>query len=105
MVRVPGSHEIPWAAQAFAAGGECDCVIALGVLIAGETNHHEMVGQSVSLTLQRVAIETGIPVINGVIVANSTGQAKARCVGKINRGREFAMAALEMAVLKRKFLR
>ena len=105
VVRVPGSHEIPWAAQAFAAGGECDCVIALGVLIAGETNHHEMVGQSVSLTLQRVAIETGIPVINGVIVANSTGQAKARCVGKINRGREFAMAALEMAVLKRKFLR
>lgn len=105
VVRVPGSHEIPWAAQAFAAGGECDCVITLGVLIAGETNHHEMVGQSVSHALQRVAIESGIPVINGVIVANTTAQAKARCVGKINRGREFALAALEMAVLKRKFSR
>jgi 6,7-dimethyl-8-ribityllumazine synthase len=105
VVRVPGSHEIPWAAQAFAAGGECDCVITLGVLIAGETNHHEMVGQSVSHALQRVAIETGIPVINGVIVANSSAQAKSRCVGRINRGREFARAALEMAALKRKFLR
>ena len=105
VVRVPGSHEVPWAAQAFAAGGECDCVIALGVLIAGETNHHEMVGQSVSHALQHVAIDTGIPVINGVIVANSAAQAKARCTGKINRGGEFARAALEMAALKRKFLR
>ena len=48
LMRVPGSHEVPWAANAFAAGGQCDCVIGLGVLIAGDTNHHEMVGQSVS---------------------------------------------------------
>lgn len=105
VVRVPGSHEIPWAAQAFAAGGECDCVISLGVLIAGETNHHEMVGQSVSQAVQQIAIATGIPVINGVIVANSLAQARARCTGKINRGVEFAQAALEMATLRRKFLR
>jgi 6,7-dimethyl-8-ribityllumazine synthase len=104
VVRVPGSHEIPWAAQAFAAGGECDCVIALGVLIAGETNHHEMVGQSVSQAVQQIAMATGIPVINGVIVANSLVQARARCIGKINRGVEFAQAALEMATLRRKFL-
>lgn len=105
VMRVPGSHEIPWAVSAFASGGECDCVIGLGVLIGGDTNHHEMVGQSVSHALQRVAIETGIPVINGVIVVDSHAQAKARCVGKINRGAEFAQAALEMAELKRKFLR
>lgn len=105
VVRVPGSHEVPWAAHALAAGGECDCVIGLGVLIAGDTNHHEMVGESVSHALQRVALETTIPVINGVIVVNSLAQAKARCVGKINRGGEFASAALEMAVLRRKFSR
>lgn len=103
VVRVPGSHEVPWAAQAFAAGGECDCVIGLGVLIAGDTSHHETVGQSVSHALQRVALETTVPVINGVIVVNSLAQAKARCVGKIDRGAEFALAALEMAALKRKF--
>ena len=105
VMRVPGSHEIPWAVNAFAAGGQCDCVIGLGVLIGGDTNHHELVGESVSHGLQRIAIETTIPVINGVIVVNSTAQAKARCVGKINRGAEFARAALEMAALKRKFLR
>jgi len=105
VMRVPGSHEIPWAVNAFAAGGECDCVIGLGVLIAGDTNHHELVGESVSHAMQRVAIDTGIPVINGVIVVNSLAQAKARTIGKINRGAEFAHAALEMAALRRKFLR
>jgi 6,7-dimethyl-8-ribityllumazine synthase len=105
VMRVPGSHEIPWAVNAFAAGGECDCVIGLGVLIGGDTNHHELVGQSVSHALQLIALDTTVPVINGVIVVNSLTQAKARCVGKINRGAEFARAALEMAALKRKFLR
>jgi 6,7-dimethyl-8-ribityllumazine synthase len=100
VVRVPGSHEIPWAAN-LAAAKRCDCVIALGVLIAGDTNHHEMVGLSVSHALQRIAIETKVPVINGVIVANTLAQAEARCVGKINRGVEFAAAALEMADLRR----
>jgi 6,7-dimethyl-8-ribityllumazine synthase len=105
VLRVPGSHEVPWAVNAFAVGGECDCVIALGVLIGGDTRHHEMVGESVSIALQRVAIDTGVPVINGVIVTDSLAQAKARCAGRINRAREFASAALEMATLRRKFLR
>lgn len=105
VVRVPGSHEVPWAAQALARKGRFDCVIGLGVLIAGDTNHHEMVGESVSHALQRVALDTRVPVINGVIVVNSLAQAKARCVGKINRGAEFAAAALEMAMLKGKFSR
>lgn len=105
LLRVPGSHEVPWAANAFAVGGECDCVIGLGVLIAGDTHHHEMVGQSVSLALQRVALHTGVPVINGVLVVNSLAQAKARCVGRINRGAEFAAAALEMAALRRQVSR
>jgi 6,7-dimethyl-8-ribityllumazine synthase len=104
-VRVPGSHEVPWAAQALAGKRGCDCVIGLGVLIAGDTSHHELVGASVSHALQRVALETRIPVINGVIVVNSLAQAKARCTGKINRGAEFAAAALEMAALRRKFSR
>ena len=105
VVRVPGSHEVPWAANAFAAGGECDCVIALGVLIGGDTSHHELVGESVSHALQRIAVDSGVPVINGVIVVDTLAQAKARCTGGINRGAEFARAALEMAVLKRKFWR
>ncbi len=100
LVRVPGSHEVPWATGQLAASRRHDCVVALGVLIGGDTSHHEMVGQSVSHALQRVALDTGIPVINGVIVADTVAQARARCTGRINRGAEFAQAALAMAELK-----
>ena len=99
--RVPGSHEVPWAVVQLAARRRYDCVVALGVLIGGDTNHHEMVGQSVSHALQHVAIDTGVPVINGVLVTNTLAQARARCTGRIDRGAEFAQAALEMAALKR----
>jgi 6,7-dimethyl-8-ribityllumazine synthase len=105
IVRVPGSHEVPWAANALAADRRYDCVIGLGVLVAGDTQHHEMVGASVSHALQRVALDHGVPVINGVIVVDSLAQARARCVGKINRGAEFGSAALEMAALRRTFAR
>lgn len=101
IVRVPGSHEVPWAAQALARK-KFDCVIALGVLIGGDTNHHEMVGTSVSHALQQVALATRTPVINGVIVTENLKQAEARCRGRINRGAEFARAALEMAALHRR---
>lgn len=104
LVRVPGSHEVPWAAQALTRR-RCDCVIGLGVLIGGDTSHHEMVGQSVSHALQRVALDTRTPVINGVIVTDTRAQAKARCQGRINRGAEFAAAALAMAAQKRKLYR
>ncbi|HTO02896.1 MAG TPA: 6,7-dimethyl-8-ribityllumazine synthase [Opitutus sp.] len=105
VVRVPGAHEIPWAANVLARNERPHVVIALGVLIGGDTSHHEMVGSSVSHALQRVAIDSRVPVINGVIVADTRAQAVERCRGKINRGTEFAAAALEMAELKRKFSR
>ena len=101
IIRVPGSHELPVAALWLAQRGKHDVVIALGVLIGGDTNHHEMVGQSVSQAFQQVALTTRTPVINGVIVADNLKQAQARCSRRINRGAEFARAALEMATLKR----
>jgi 6,7-dimethyl-8-ribityllumazine synthase len=101
VLRVPGSHELPVATQWLAEGGKHDAVIALGVLIGGDTNHHEMVGQGVAHAFQQVALATRLPVINGVIVADNLKQAQARCTGRINRGAEFARAALAMAALKR----
>lgn len=101
-VRVPGSHEVPWAAGELARRKGTDVVIALGVLIGGDTNHHEMVGQSVSQALQQIAFSTRVPVINGVVVTDTAAQARARCTGRIDRGAEFAHAALEMAALKQK---
>lgn len=99
ILRVPGSHEVPLAAQWLARGR--DCVIALGVLIQGGTTHHAIVADGVTHALQRVALDSGVPVINGVIVAENRKQAEERCAGRINRGAEFARAALEMAALKR----
>lgn len=104
VVRVPGSHEVPVAAAWLARKPRRDCVIALGVLIGGDTNHHELVGQSVSHALQQVALATRVPVINGVIVVDTRAQARARCGGKIDRGAEFAGAAVAMAALKKRLL-
>jgi 6,7-dimethyl-8-ribityllumazine synthase len=101
LVRVPGSHELPVAAQWLARGKQPDVVIALGVLIGGDTNHHEMVGQTVAQAFQQVALATGVAVINGVIVTDNLKQARARCTGPIDRGAEFARAALAMAALRR----
>jgi len=102
VVRVPGSHEVPWAVQQLAARPRVDAVIALGVLVGGDTNHHDLVGRSVSQALQRVTLDSGVPVINGVVVTDTLAQARARCVGRRARGREFAHAALEVGALKRR---
>ena len=105
VIRVPGSHELPVAAQLLARRKGVDAVIALGVLIRGDTIHYELIAHAVTQGLQQVALTTGVPVINGVIVAETAAQARARCGGAIDRGAEFAAAALEMAALKRKISR
>jgi 6,7-dimethyl-8-ribityllumazine synthase len=101
VVRVPGSHELPSAVQWLCARRP-DVCIALGVIIRGGTLHYELVAQAAAQGLLRVALDTGIPVINGVIVAENRRQAEARCGGRIQRGTEFARSALEMAALKRR---
>lgn len=103
LLRVPGSHEVPVAVQLLADARRHDCIVALGVLVGGDTNHHELVGTSVSHALQAIATASRIPVINGVVVADTRAQAEARCTGPIKRGAEFAQAALEMAALRRRF--
>ena len=72
-------------------------IIALGVVIAGETPHHMVIAHSTAQALQSISLKFGICVVNGIIVANTTEQAEARTVGKIQRGVEFAESAREMA--------
>lgn len=100
VLRVPGSNEIPYAAAMMAKSLQYDAIITLGLVLAGETPHHEVIVHSTGIALQRISIETEIPVINGIVVVNTPEQAEARCVGEINRGREFGHSALEMASLK-----
>jgi 6,7-dimethyl-8-ribityllumazine synthase len=99
--RVPGSNEIPVAVAGMLAGGGYDTVIALGVIIRGDTIHYEVIAESSAHALQEVALAARVPVINGIVVAENEQQARDRCLGRVNRGAEFAWAALEMAALKR----
>jgi len=102
IVRVPGANELPSALQLLAQRARFDVLVALGVLIRGETIHYELIAESASHALQRVALDARTPVINGVIAVETAAQAAARCGGRIDRGAEFARAALAMADLKRR---
>ncbi len=101
VLRVPGSNEVPYAIQLGFETGDFDAGIGLGVLIRGETSHYEHIAQSVSDALQMVALNQGLPVINGIVVAENREQAAARASGALDRGREFAQCALEMAALRK----
>lgn len=97
VVRVPGSGEIPYAAYMSAMSGDYDCVIGLGVVIAGDTPHHEVIAHSTAHALQDAALRAEVPIINGIVVTNDRAQAELRCKGALDRGCEFAQAALTMA--------
>lgn len=101
VVRVPGSAELPVAAQLLGEKIRPDVLICLGLLIRGDTIHYELIADAATQALQRVALDLRVPVINGVVVAENRQQAEDRCLGKINRGAEFASSALEMAVLRK----
>ena len=104
VVRVPGSHEIPYAINALTRTAKFDCLIALGVVIAGKTAHHDIIVHSAGYALQRICVKAGIPIINGILLTRSREDAAARCGKEINRGEEFARAAVEMARLHRDLL-
>ncbi len=97
VVRVPGATEIPAMASLLASTGNYDAVVALGVVIKGQTPHHEIIGNSTAVALQHAAVKSGVPIINGIIVTNDRSQAEARTTGKIRRGVEFGESALDMA--------
>ena len=98
---VPGSYELPLAAQWAARSGRFDAVLAFGVVIRGETEHFRLVADAASDGLMRVMLDTGVPVLNGVLAAYDAEQAAARSGGALgNRGAEIALAAVQMAELR-----
>ena len=97
---VPGSLELPVAASWAARSGRFDAVIALGVVIRGETEHFRLVAEGAAQGLQRVALDTGVPVLNGVLAVHDASQAEARAGGTHgNTGAQVALAATAMAEL------
>jgi len=100
VARVPGSWEIPLAAERMAASGEYDAVICLGAVIRGETPHFEYVSNQASKGVARASRESGVPVTFGVLTTDTAEQAIDRAgVKHGNKGKEAAEAAIEMANL------
>ena len=100
---VPGSYEIPVAARAMATSGRYDAVVCLGAVIRGATAHFDYVASGAASGISSVALETGIPVIFGVITTETIEQAIERAGTKMgNKGFEAAASAIEMANLMSK---
>jgi 6,7-dimethyl-8-ribityllumazine synthase len=95
--RVPGSFELPLACRRAAESGEFVAVIALGVLIRGETEHFRLIADATTHGLMRAMLDTGVPVLHGVLAVHDAAQAEARTGGERgNRGAEVALAALSL---------
>jgi 6,7-dimethyl-8-ribityllumazine synthase len=100
VVWVPGAVEVPLAAQKLAASGRFCSVIALGCVIRGATSHYEYVSGEAAKGIGQVTMETGVPVIFGVLTTESIEQAIERAGTKAgNKGAEAAVTAIEMANL------
>ena len=98
IVWVPGAYEQPIALQKLAAAKRHDALIALGAVIQGATSHAGLINSQVARALGQISLETGIPVIDGVVAADSLDQALERCGTKSgNRGWGAAQSAIEMA--------
>ncbi|MBR6542947.1 6,7-dimethyl-8-ribityllumazine synthase [Anaerotignum sp.] len=100
---VPGAFEIPAAAKQMALSGKYDAVICLGAVIRGATSHYDYVCNEVSKGIAHVSLETGVPVLFGVVTTENIEQAVERAGTKAgNKGYDAAVSAIEMVDLMKK---
>ena len=102
LISVPGTFELAQACQYAAESQRYDAIVALGVVIRGETPHFEYICSASAHGLTQVGLKTGVPVTFGVITADTVAQAVARSSdNESNKGHEAAVAAIQMAMLRR----
>jgi 6,7-dimethyl-8-ribityllumazine synthase len=95
---VPGAFELPFAAKKLAERGGFDAIVALGAVIRGDTPHFDYVAGEAARGLQQAGLDSGVPVIFGVLTTDNWEQAEARAGGAAgNKGFDAAMTAIEMA--------
>ena len=96
LVRVPGAYELPIVAKSLAKAGKCDAVVALGAVVQGATAHAALINETTARAFTEMALETGIPVADGVVSAENLEQAVERCGTKQgNKGFAAMQAAIE----------
>jgi 6,7-dimethyl-8-ribityllumazine synthase len=104
LVHVPGAFEIPVSALRLARSGRFDAVICLGCLIKGDTMHFEYIAEATAHGIMQASTTSGVPMAFGVLTAMTDEQAVARSSpDEGNKGREAALAAIEMATLFKRF--
>ncbi len=98
----PGAFELPLVAKRYAESGRVDAVVCLGAVIRGETAHFEYVAGETAAGITRAALDTGVPVIFGVLTVDNREQAQARLGGSEgHKGEEASLTAIEMVSLLR----
>lgn len=98
LYQVPGAFEIPLLVQELARRGGVDAIIALGVILEGETNHASYIGMTVTEALMKISLDFRVPVIHEVLSVKSEEQAEQRCIqDELNRGTEAARVAVHIA--------
>lgn len=95
-VEVPGCFELAIVAKTLAETGRFDAVICLGAIIRGDTPHFDYVSSATAEGIQRAALDTGVPVIFGVLTTDNEEQALARVSGDEHKGRDAALTAIEI---------
>jgi 6,7-dimethyl-8-ribityllumazine synthase len=96
----PGAFELPLVAKVFAESGGVDAVVCLGAVIRGDTGHYDFVAGECAAGIQRVQLDSGIPVVFGVLTTDTVDQALVRSQDdEMNKGREAALTAMEMICL------
>ena len=97
LVRVPGAYEIPLAASKLATKGGTDAIVALGAVVQGATAHAALINETTARAFSQISLETGVPVLDGVVSAENLEQAVERCGTKQgNKGFSAMQAAIEM---------
>lgn len=101
-VWAPGSFELPLVCQQLAGSGVFDAIIAIGVVVRGETTHYDLVSEAAAVGVREAAALTGVPVIFGVLATENEAQVVARAGDdETNKGFEAVVTAVEMATLLR----
>ena len=98
LVRVPGAYELPLVAQKLAQKKGVDAIVALGAVVQGATAHADLINETTARAFNQISLETGVPVLDGVVSAENLEQAVERCGTKQgNKGFAAMQSAIEMA--------
>jgi 6,7-dimethyl-8-ribityllumazine synthase len=103
VIRVPGAYELPIAAKKVALSKKIDAIVALGAVVQGATTHASLINETTARAFNQISLETLVPVVDGVVSAESLEQAVERCGTKQgNKGFSAMQAAIEMVNLMKK---